>query len=190
MSNVVYVVEDTEEHLVTYTPTGAPFGFLAGSFPTANGRHPWASGARKWEGHGTLSIQRPGDDYAVWLFWQGTARTFGFWYLNIQESFRRTLIGFDTQDLELDVIVRPDWSWELKDDDLLDATVERGRYTGEQVAQIRKLGDELTAMLDARQTWWDESWTTWQPDSAWEPVPLPPKWETVPPAAPAGAITP
>jgi hypothetical protein len=38
----VYVVEDTAEHLVTYTARGARFRFPSGPWPTSTGRHPWS----------------------------------------------------------------------------------------------------------------------------------------------------
>jgi hypothetical protein len=44
------------------------------------------------------------------MHWEGAARAFGAWYVNLQEPFRRSRLGFDTQDLELDVVVSPDGS--------------------------------------------------------------------------------
>jgi NAD(P)H-flavin reductase len=49
--------------------------------------------------------------HAVWVFWEGASRDLAGWYVNIQEPFRRTSIGFDTQDLELDIVIEPDGSW-------------------------------------------------------------------------------
>ena len=40
-----------------------------------------------------------------WVFWHGPERAFHGWYLNLQEPFRRTPQGYDTQDLELDIWV-------------------------------------------------------------------------------------
>ena len=60
-------------------------------------------GSERWQGHGVLMLQRPGDAYAVWVFWHGAEREFRSWYLNLQEPFRRTATGYDTQDLELDI---------------------------------------------------------------------------------------
>ncbi len=73
-------------------------------------------------------LQRPGDSYAVWLFWHGPEREFHGWYLNLQEPFRRTAEGYDTQDLELDIWVPREGGWVLKDDELLDVRVARGPF--------------------------------------------------------------
>jgi hypothetical protein len=181
MASVVYVVDDSDEQLVTYTPSGARFGFLDGAFPTESGRHPWEDvGKQRWEGHGVLQIQRPGDDHAVWCFWTGADRVFRTWYVNIQEAFRRTPIGFDTQDLELDIVVSPDGTWELKDADIMDQRTEEGRFHPAQVKRVFALGDELIARLRAGDWWWDETWSSWEPDPAWDAVDLPADWAAYP----------
>jgi hypothetical protein len=177
---MVYVVEDTPDQLVTYLPEGAEFGFLDGRFPTRTGRHPWNRGEGTcWQGHGTLMLQRPGQDHALWHFWEGLDRAFDHWYVNIQQAFRRTSIGYDTQDLELDIVVPWSGPWEFKDRDLMSEHVQRGRYTAEQIVQVLALGDELGDELDAGRRWWDERWASWSPDPSWRPVALPPSWALV-----------
>jgi hypothetical protein len=181
LAKTVYVVEDTAEQLVTYLPGGTALGFLEGDFPTPTGRHPWnRAEINRWQGHGVLMVQKPGDDHAVWHFWDGPDREFECWYVNLQEAFRRTPIGYDTQDLELDIVVPPDGSWKFKDQELLAEHVQRGRYTTEQVERVVELGDRLGAELDAGRRWWDEHWSTWTPDVSWGPVDLPPDWQRVP----------
>ena len=100
----VVVVRDEPKLLATYIAEGTPFHFPAGAWPTPSGRHPW-HGRTVWEGHGVLMLQRPGDAHAIWVFWHGPAREFTGWYVNLQEPFRRTETGYDTQDLELDIWV-------------------------------------------------------------------------------------
>ena len=141
------VVTDTDDLLVTYIAPGAPFGFAAGEWPTETGRHPWQP-RTEWTGHGVLVVQRPGDAYAVWHFWTGDDRRFERWYLNLQAPLRRTPIGYDTQDRELDVVVRPDGTWTLKDDELLEQRVSEGRYSAAEVVEIRALGAWMTNLLD------------------------------------------
>ena len=161
----VRVVEDSDEQLVTYVATGAPFGFAAGPWPTPDGRHPWHERAA-WAGHECLMIQRPGDDHAVWHFWTGEERTFACWYINLQTAFVRTAIGLDTMDLELDLVVLPDGSWVFKDLDVLPERVAEGRLTQTVVDHVLRLGDRLGADLDAGRWWWDTSWAEWRPDPA------------------------
>lgn len=177
----VVVVEDTPELLVTYLPEETPFAFP----PSADGRpHPWL-GKRAWEGHGVLMLRRPGEAYSVWHFWGGPERSFAGWYLNLEEPFRRTPVGYDTQDLELDVWIPVDGPWRFKDEEQLEQRVREGRYTEEQAAATRALGHELGAMLDNGERWWDRQWAGFEPDPSWRAPAFPAGWESAPvPAAP------
>src|SRR5688500_8704277 len=73
MAVPAYVVEDTDDALVTYLAPEAEFGFPEGEWPNPGGRPPW-SDRRGWSGHGTLMVQRPGEHHAVWHFWTGPER--------------------------------------------------------------------------------------------------------------------
>jgi hypothetical protein len=177
----VVVVEDAPGQLATYIPEEAPFAFP----PSADGRpHPW-SGRGAWTGHGVLVLRRPGEAYSVWHFWDGPERRFAGWYLNLEEPFRRTAIGYDTQDLELDVWIPAGGPWRFKDEEKLDGRIADGRYTEEQVAATRALGAEIGAMLDRGERWWDARWTAFRPDPAWRAPSFPDRWEAAAvPAAP------
>ena len=100
---------------------------------------------------------------------EGEERSLDCWYINLQEPFRRTRDGIDSQDLELDFVVAPDGSWRKKDDDLLDVWVEKGRWSADQVAGIREIGVRVETELRAGHRWWDERWASWEPPSHWEP---------------------
>jgi hypothetical protein len=163
----VFVVEDTADQLVSYTATGAQFGFPDGPW-----LHPWL-GRTAWSGHGCLMVQRPQDHFAIWHFWEGSDRTFVCWYLNLQTAFVRTPTGYHTQDLELDIIVYPDGGHVVKDDELLEERVAQGRYSSELVNWIRKYGARLTDRLDAEGPWWDRSWASWTPPTHWIDPELP-----------------
>ena len=148
----VIVVADEPELLATYLPPGAQFAFPAGDHGL--GPHPW-HGRGGWKGHGVLMLQRPGERYAVWHFWDGAERAFAGWYVNLQEPFHRTPIGYDTYDLELDIWMPAAGGWSFKDDELLDVRVQEGRFTAAEAAEIRALGATIGAMLDRGAQWWD-----------------------------------
>lgn len=168
----VFVVDDSPAQLVSYTAAGARFSFPDGPWPTPTGRHPW-SGRAAWEGHGCLMVQRPEDHYAVWHFWDGPDRDFVCWYLNLQTAFVRASDGYSTQDLELDIVVFPDGSHVVKDDEVLDDRVAEGRYSAELVAWVRSYGEQLTDRLDRVGPWWDRSWAQWSPPPNWVDPELP-----------------
>lgn len=167
------VVDDSAGLLVIHMPEGSPLAFHPDFFGAP---HPW-SGRDAWHGHGVLQLQRPGEMYAVWVFWRGPERRFAGWYVNIQEPFRRTSLGVDTQDLELDIVIAPDGSWEFKDDENLEHWVERGRWTTSEVAEIRAEGARIATELEAGRRWWSDGWASWEPDPD-EIVPeLPGDWD-------------
>lgn len=171
----VFVVEDSEDQLVTYLPEGAKMGFVDGAWPTHDGRHPWHEKSH-WQGHGTLMVQRPGDPHAVWHFWTGPGREFSCWYINLQADFVRTTIGYDTQDFELDFVVFPDGTWIVKDLEVLDHRVVEGRFTADLVDWIRDVGNELSAELEAGRHWWDPKWAEWMPPESWKNPTLAENW--------------
>ena len=182
MASVVIVVADRPDALVTYLPEGAPFAFAEGH---PLGAHPW-QGRSAWHGHGVLMLQRPGESYAVWHFWDGAERDFAGWYLNIQEPFRRTTLGFDTMDLELDIWAPAEGGWSLKDDELLDVRVDQGRFTAAEAARIRDIGSEIGDLLDRDERWWGD-WTSWAPEAHWVPSDPPANWLEATEVGPPGA---
>ena len=72
-----------------------------------------------------LSFSWPDTWYAVLLFLRPDWSPHS-WYVNLEEPLRRTAIGFDTLDHELDVIVELDGSWRWKDEDDLAEAIRRG----------------------------------------------------------------
>ncbi|MFC6092063.1 DUF402 domain-containing protein [Saccharothrix lopnurensis] len=169
------VVLDGPGLLVVFTPPGAVFGF-----PPHHRAHHWqARGRTHWRGVGKLQLHRPGDAYSVDLYWGGDGRFKG-WYLNLQDPFRRTALGFDTLDHALDYWAPVDGDWEELDRDEFEEQVAEGKYTAGQAGAIRATGEEVAAMLTAGTTWWDPAWAAWRPDPDW-PVPaLPAGWADYP----------
>ena len=122
-------------------------------------------------------LQRPGEAYAVWHFWDGPDRRFAGWYLNLQEPFRRTSVGYDTQDLELDVWIPVGEPWRLKDEEKLEQRVRDGRYTEEQAAATRALGPRSARCSDRGERWWSDRWASFEPEPTWCAPSFPAGWE-------------
>ena len=149
----------------------APFASLQTS-----SAHPW-SDTDRWRGHGVLQLQRPGEMHAVWVFWEGVDRTFAGWYVNLQEPFRRSRLGIDTQDLELDIVITADGSWKYKDDEQLEEWIERGRWTRTEIAAIRAEGHRIAEQLEGRRRWWQDEWIDWEPNPSWPQPTLSATWD-------------
>src|SRR5258708_7659187 len=54
----------------------------------------------------TLRLMFSGRSHSVWLTWRPDGGFVGY-YVNLEEPFRRTRIGFDTNDHTLDIVVTP-----------------------------------------------------------------------------------
>jgi hypothetical protein len=173
------VVSDNGGLLVTYLPEGAPFGFADGEFP--GGMHPWAQRGR-WEGHGALMLRRPSDRYSVWAFWRGDERRFWGWYVNLEEQYRRSVIGFDTLDHELDLWSEDGETWLLKDEDAIAERVAEGRFDVQEAERVRADAVAFQAEYARHGPWWDPAWADWTPPRDLEIPSLPPGWELVPAA--------
>jgi hypothetical protein len=177
------VIEDTASHLVTFMATGAPFGFVEEMrYPSPSGRHP-RYGIERWRGHGMLAIVPKTGCVSVQHYWRGESRSFTSWYLNLQEPMRPTAIGFDSQDLELDIVISPDRDWSLKDGELLDQRVREGRWTADEARLIRAIAHRaIEDVLVPGRWWWEPCWSTWRPDGIEAPG-LPDGWRDAPVAA-------
>jgi predicted RNA-binding protein associated with RNAse of E/G family len=110
----------------------------------------------------------PGDAYAICHFWEGDERSFAGWYVNMQEPLRRDGRSYLTQDLELDIWIGPDGAWRWKDEQELEDWVPRGRFTREEVTEVRRVGEDVLARWP-----FPTGWEDWMPDPSWTVPGLP-----------------
>lgn len=171
-----HVVEDTPDLLAIFVQTGSEIGFPPHKF-----HHQWKDrGIFTWQGHGKLSLQRPDDAYSVDVFWDGPDRDFSCWYLNLQEPFHRTPLGFDTMDHEIDVLVLPDGSIHEKDQDLFAEAVQNGKFSAAEAGEILTTRDHVVEMVRGGDRWWNDNWREWAPPASWTAEALPHCWAQLP----------
>jgi protein associated with RNAse G/E len=77
----------------------------------------WKLAKYAWRMNRLLLILEPEKFYSTILFWDHASDKFLCYYINFQLPFSRNHCGIDTLDLELDLIVNPDFSYEWKDAD-------------------------------------------------------------------------
>ena len=155
----VIVVRDEPDLLAVYLSEGAPFTFPEGDWPAP---HPW-SGQSSWQGHGILMLHRPGDGYAVWVFWAGERRVFDRWYVNFEQPLQRTDDSVETHDHELDLWSRDGRTWHWKDEELLAKRVVQGWVTRDEASAIRREAQRVHDELCRAGPWWDRAWASWAP---------------------------
>lgn len=161
--------------LVTYVAEGAEFGSVDG-WP--GGVHPWAH-RKRWEGHGALMLRRPGDRYSIWVFWQGDEREFECWYVNLEQPFRRSAIGIDSLDHELDLWSEDGVTWHLKDEERVKQCVAAGRFDEREAERIRADAAAFRVEYDRNGPWWDPGWAQWEPPPGLVVPSLPDGWQHV-----------
>jgi hypothetical protein len=131
-----------------------------------------------WTPARMLHLMDPGAAHAIHLWWLTPDWQFGGWYVNLQEPIRRTLLGFDSMDHLLDIVIEPDLSWRWKDEDEITEVVAIGTVTRAWADEVRREGERVIARLEARRPPFCDGWESWQPDPAW-PIPvLPGGWDS------------
>jgi hypothetical protein len=131
-----------------------------------------------WRDMDALILHRPGDAHSVWRFQRADDQMLKMWYVNLEEPWTRTSIGFDSRDHGLDVVVAPDlssWSW--KDEDEMEREIAADHITSADLAAYRAEGERAAGLIMRRERPFDEDWTAWRPDPAWGVPVLQPGWD-------------
>jgi predicted RNA-binding protein associated with RNAse of E/G family len=130
----------------------------------------------------TLRLMFPGRQHSVWLSWgnDGLSRTFRGYFVNMEEPFRRTPVGFDTQDHTLDIEVAPDLSWKWRDTEELAEHVRCRFYSADLASEVRNEGQRAIDDIVRGAHPCLDGWRSWQPDPQWQVPEVPAEWSTVP----------
>jgi len=143
------------------------------------GLRPWQLNDVVWTYGDTVILAWPETAHAVHVMWD-QQRRFAGWYINMQEPVKRTRLGFDFLDQELDIVVSPDLSWRWKDRDHLERAKAIGLFSVEQVRAILAEGQHVVDQIRARaMPSFDGSWSSWMPPSDWDTPCLPEEWHEV-----------
>lgn len=171
------VVEDEGDQVLLHLPVGAR-GKWSVWDPTTpirgQAERDWKLRDHVWHTYRVLRLIRFGTGFSLDLMWRAEDDAFAGWYVNLQEPLRRGRLGFDTDDLVLDVWIRPDGSWSWKDEDELDEAVRLGRFTPTEATAVRAEGERVLAERP-----WPTGWEAWRPEPSWEELTLPQGWERV-----------
>jgi hypothetical protein len=75
----------------------------------------WVLKKYTWYANHLLLILEPDSYYSTIYFWDHTSSEFLCYYINFQIPFKRNHSSIETLDLELDLIINPDFSYKWKD---------------------------------------------------------------------------
>jgi predicted RNA-binding protein associated with RNAse of E/G family len=134
-----------------------------------------------WQGYGILVLMPPNAAHSVWWFWDADG-AFDSWYINLESPAARwddgDLAGVDTVDHDLDVVARPDGSWQLKDEDeFTERLAYPDHYWVSDEAAVRAEAARVIEAFEARRYPFDGSWCDFRPPSWRVPEALPPGWD-------------
>ena len=132
-----------------------------------------------WHNNRLLYILEPEKFYSPILFWDHETNRFLCYYINFQLPFRRSHCAIDTLDLDLDLIIYPDFSYKWKDVDDYEKGIEMRVILPEWVDQIEAAKMEVLDKLEKRQYPFDGSWLDWMPAPTWSPPKLPENWDKI-----------
>jgi hypothetical protein len=177
-----YVVADLQDLTAVYWPAGTVCKNYGGHVSAQM----WAAGPKGplvdhvWRENDVLSLSTPGEGHSIWAMWEAGTRNLRCWYVNLEEPQRRTKLGFDSMDFELDIVIQPDKSsWRWKDEDLFDELVGVGVFSETEAKAIRAEGLGVVEKLRGNRSPFCDDWENWRPPADWTIPVLPPGWDKV-----------
>ena len=174
------VVRDKRDGIVLHMPAGTVGKQRTGERGGPRDRMMlrWDGGHRDvtWHSTSVVRLYREGDDYSIWIARDATSGNVVWRYINLEDPWRRTAIGFDSKDRWLDLAAEPGGEWRWKDEDEVDWLVAEGRITREYASAIRASGERALESIRRGETLLAASWDTWRPDPAWRTPTVPDDW--------------
>ncbi|MEO5886486.1 MAG: DUF402 domain-containing protein [Anaerolineales bacterium] len=126
-----------------------------------------------------MLLLEPQKYYSTMYFWDNESNEFLGYYVNFQLPFVRSHCGIDTLDLDLDLIINPDFSYKWKDEDDYQKAIDNGVIIPEWTQEIEMAKNEVVNKLEKRQYPYDGSWLNWMPQANWSPPKLPENWDKI-----------
>ncbi len=183
----VIVVKDTLDELVVTVLPGAE-GVAEKDYTKGkkNGKRLWDFANNDWElakyswhTNRVLAMVQPEKYYAILYFWHHQHNKFIGYYVNFQLPFQRVHGGINTLDLDLDLVIEPDFSFRWKDQEDYQQAIHHGIISPEWIRGVEGATPEIFDKLDRRHYPFDGSWLHWLPDPAWPPPTLPENWDKI-----------
>jgi protein associated with RNAse G/E len=174
---------ETVVALLPGTECIAPQGYLKGkTYAQRRWDHkdsPWKLEKFHWQTNRLLFLIEPQKYYSTILFWHNESNEFLCYYINFQVPFQRSHCGIDTLDLDLDLVIYPDFRYEWKDVDEYQKAIQCEIIFPEWIKGIEEARPQVLNTLETRQYPFDGSWLDWRPDPSWGSPTLPENWDKI-----------
>jgi protein associated with RNAse G/E len=139
----------------------------------------WNLATYTWRTNRLLLRLEPQKFYSTIFFWDDASGEFRCYYINFQTPFQRKHLSVDTLDLDLDLIIQPDFRFEWKDVDDYKKVIEYHVISPEWIQGIERDTAEVFERVNNRRYPFDGSWLDWTPEPAWVPPSLPEGWDRI-----------
>lgn len=152
------VIEDSESVIALYQVAGSVVKRRSGQRGGPRGRSMLPGGwdgnhvDSVWAGPGVVRLHPVGSDFSVIRVVNVESAEFQGWYVNLEASWARTDLGFDSCDHILDIEAANDLSrWRWKDEDEFEWARSVGIISENEAETIRGGGKRVISLLKARQ---------------------------------------
>jgi len=137
----------------------------------------WSLEKYRWHTNRFLILLEPEKYFATIFIWKHSSDVFQGYYINFQLPFKRSQCGFDTYDLELDLVIDPDFKWHWKDVNEYEEGVRLGAIRPEWMRGIDSARKDIFERIEQRSYPLNSHWLDWRPAPDWPPTDLPPDWK-------------
>ena len=107
----------------------------------------WTFREFEWQRNRFLIFLRPQRYYDTSLVWDGETEQFQGYYINFQLPVERSAVGFDTLDLDLDVVIDPAYDWHWKDEGAYLEGIRKGGIQAAWAVEIERAKKDVVQHL-------------------------------------------
>lgn len=177
----VVVVKDSADETILLLGPGAECAWPDTSRErrwdaTRNNR--WVLNLAPWGSTWFLIFLEPQKYYATYATYNEAGHFEGY-YVNFQLPYHRSHCGFDSLDLELDLVIDEQFEYTWKDEADYQVGIEAGFIRTEWMQEIDDAKQDILHKLNQRVYPFDGSWLGWAPDPNWIAPQLPLNWDDV-----------
>jgi hypothetical protein len=178
------VIEETADFVALFQGAGSIWKRASGERSGPRGRNMLPadrSGEHddtEWTGDGVLRVHTFGEEWSVWRWLDSTGAWSEHFYVNLEDPWRRSAVGFDSGDWELDIVGTPT-SWSYKDEDELEWSEDVGLVDSAWAARTRQAGRRAAAVLEANAWPFGADWSRWMPPVEGSTSSLSANWSVV-----------
>jgi hypothetical protein len=136
----------------------------------------WDLVSKPWERTRVLWFLEPRRYYSFSMFWNAATGELINYYVNFQVPFTRSHAGFDTLDLDLDIIVPPTFDWHWKDEDDWEDALASGVFTDTHIEGVERAKTEAVKRIERDRLAHLDRWLDWDYPADWTAARLPVSW--------------